>query len=48
MFPHVRDVEGRKVIERTYLNVGELGLSPLFRTASDEKPGGAWERGYIE
>ena len=23
-------------------------LSPLFRTASDEKLGGAWERGYLE
>jgi len=23
-------------------------LSPLFHTASDEKLGGAWERGYLE
>ena len=23
-------------------------LSPLFRTASDGKLGGAWERGYVE
>ena len=31
MFPHVRDVKGRKVVERTKLNVGELGLRTARR-----------------
>ena len=32
MFPHVRDVEGRKVVERTSLNVGDLGPRTARRT----------------
>ena len=31
MFLHVRDVEGRKVVERAQLNVGELGLRTARR-----------------
>ena len=31
MFPHVRDVEGRNVVVRTQLNVGELGLRTARR-----------------
>ena len=31
MFLHVRDVEGRKVVERTSLNMGELGLRTARR-----------------
>ena len=27
MFPHVCEFEGRKVVARTKLNVGELGLN---------------------
>ena len=31
MFPHVRDIEGRKVVERTSLSMGELGLRTARR-----------------
>ena len=32
MFPHVRDIEGRKVLERTSLiDVGDLGLTTARR-----------------
>ena len=38
MFPHVCDVKGRKVVERTLLNVGDLGLRTARAKVPDNLP----------